>query len=305
VSSTVVLERPAYRPYRVHVAAVRRLSPSFVRVTFRGDDLDVFGTAGLDQRIKLLLPAADGRVSALGEGDWYQAWRDLPAETRSPLRTYTVRRIDVAAGELDVDFVVHHEPGPAGAWAEAAEIGHEIVIVGPDERSAGSRSGMDWHPGTARRVLLVGDETAVPAIGGIVESLDDDIEVEVFVEVPHAADRMTWRTGSGTRVQWIARDGAPHGEKLIDAVSRWCAASADLLSHAAAPRPQRLDDVDVDIDMIWDSPADADRDFYAWMAGESATVKTLRRMLVSTHGVDRSRVAFMGYWRLGQSERQG
>ena len=67
--------------------------------------------------------------------------------------------------------------------------------------------------------------------------------------------------------------------------------------------PQQLEEIDIDVDMLWDSPVDAPGEFYAWMAGESATVKTLRRLLVSTHGVDRKRVAFMGYWRAGRSER--
>jgi NADPH-dependent ferric siderophore reductase len=314
MTSPVVLDRPAYRPYIVRVAGVRQLSPSFVRVTFTGDDLEHFGTAGLDQRIKLLLPAPNGAISEVGQADaavldagtWYPTWRDLPSESRSPMRTYTVRRIDPRARELDVDFVVHHDPGPAGDWAMNAALGREIVIVGPDERSPYSRSGIDWHPGTARRILLVGDETAVPAIGGIVEALQTqtDLEVEVFVEVPHRDDVIDWRTSRRTSVHWIAREDDVHGRRLIQTIEQWCAASADLLMRAASPRPQALEDVDVDRDMIWDSPEDADGDFYAWMAGEAATVKTLRRLLVSTHGVDRKRVAFMGYWRLGQSERQ-
>lgn len=307
-----MLSRPAYRPYAVRVLGVRRLSPSFVRVTFGGNDLEHFGTAGLDQRIKMLLPTSAGTVSEVGQtdaemldaGTWFQTWRELPVESRSAMRTYTVRRIDPSARVLEVDFVVHHDPGPAGDWAMRAAPGDELVIVGPDERSPHSRSGIDWHPGTARRVLLVGDETAVPAIGGIVESLGDEVEVEVFVEVPCAGDVLEWNAGPRARVRWIPRDDAEHGRRLIQAVEQWCAASGDLLRRAASPRLQQLEDVDVDRDMIWDSPDDADGDFYAWMAGEAATVKTLRRLLVTTHGVDRKRVAFMGYWRLGQSERQ-
>lgn len=312
VPSPETLVRPSYRPYLVRVSDVERLSPSFVRVGFTGDDLVHFGTAGLDQRIKLLLPGVDGRLSDIGQddeevlasGSWYQAWRELPTASRSPLRTYTVRRIDPSARRLVVDFVVHHDPGPAGDWAMNAAVGHELLVVGPDERSPDSRQGLDWHPGTARRLLLVGDETAVPAIGGILESLDASVDVDVFVEVPFAADAVRWDVPESFRVTWIGRDEAEHGAQLQEQVGAWCAASGDVLARAAAPRPQILDDVDVDVDLLWDSPDDAEGDFYAWMAGESATVKALRRLLVTTHGVDRKRVAFMGYWRLGQSERQ-
>src|SRR5690606_2228331 len=131
----------------------------------------VFGTAGLDQRVKLSLPIADGTLCDIGQhdqdaidaGDWYTLWRELPNETRGPLRTYTVRRVDPGARRLWVDFVVHHDAGPAGSWAEQAAVGQQLIVVGPDQRSEGYRLGLDWHPGTARRVVLAGDETAAPA----------------------------------------------------------------------------------------------------------------------------------------------
>lgn len=305
--------RPAYRPYRTTVAAVERLSPHFVRVAFTAPDLEHFGTAGLDQRIKLLLPLADGSFSDLGAADdpdpvddatWYTRWRGLPAQIRNPLRTYTVRRIDAPGRRLTVDFVVHHDAGPAGAWAESAEVGQELLVVGPDERSPDSRSGIDWHPGTAKRVLLAGDETAAPAICGILESLDASHDVDAFIEVPTTDDVLDLDLPAGFRVAWLARGAREHGAALSDAVTAWSEASADVLARAAAPRRQELADIDVDRELLWDSPQDAEGDFYAWMAGEAAMVKGLRRHLVQGCGVDRKRVAFMGYWRLGQSERQ-
>lgn len=308
-SATVV--RPAYRPYVVRVRAVERLSAHFVRVCFTGPDLEWFGTAGLDQRIKVVLPLPDvpGGYSDFGQAehavDWYDRWRALPSARRNPFRTYTVRRVDVAARELTVDFVVHHDTGPAGAWAERAAVGDELVIVGPDERSPHSRVALDWHPGTARRLLLAGDETAAPAICSILESLDPRCELDAFVEVPRAEDalRPELPAASGVRLTWLARGDRPHGDALIEAVTAWTTRHADVLARAAAPRPQSLEEIDVDRDLLWDSPEDGDGEFYAWMAGESATVKTLRRLLVSECGVDRKRVAFMGYWRRGQSER--
>lgn len=312
MSSVVVSSRPSYRPYCAEVREVRRLSPSFVRVSFECEDFAHFGTAGLDQRIKLLLPLADGTISDVGQRDedaiatgaWYERWRTVPTAQRSALRTYTVRRVDPASCRIDVDFVVHHDAGPAGEWAAAVKVGQQLVIVGPDERSEQSRLGLDWHPGSARRLLLAGDETAVPAVSAILESLGEGFEVDAFLEVPTAADALHLELSAAHRVHWIARDDAPHGARLIAALEGWCAASTAVLARAAAPRPQVLDDVDVDREMIWDSPEDAEGEFYAWFAGEAATIKTLRRMLVTTGGVDRKRVAFMGYWRLGQSERQ-
>lgn len=301
--------RPAYRPYDLEVVDVQRLAPHFVRVTFSADALEHFGTAGLDQRIKLVLPleGVPGRYADLGQsdgaGDWYDRWRALPEAERNPFRTYTVRRIDIAARELDVDFVVHHDAGPAGSWAADAAIGQSVIVIGPDERSPHSRAGIDWHPGTARRLLLAGDETAAPAICGILESLDPRCEVDAFIEVPTAADILSPVLPVGVRLTWVPRGEAAHGAQLIDAVTQWAGQHGDVLARAAAPRPQVLEDVDVDLELLWDSPEAGDGEFYSWIAGEAATVKTLRRLLVSGCGVDRKRVAFMGYWRLGQAER--
>lgn len=311
-SLTETPTRPSYRPYRTQVAAVTRLSPHFARIELTGPDLDVFGTAGLDQRIKLILPRPDGSVTDIGQDDdaaidagtWYDRWRGVPGDTRSPLRTYTVRRIDPDARRLTIDFVLHHDPGPAGAWAENAVVGQELLVIGPDERSEGSRLGLDWHPGTARRVVLAGDETAAPAICGILERLGADFDVDAFIEVPTAADRLEIDVPDSFRVSWVPRDDREHGAALTESLTAWTERSSDVLAQAAAPRRQRLADVDVDRELIWDSPEDSEGEFYAWIAGESGMVKTLRRHLVQGCGVDRKRVAFMGYWRLGQSERQ-
>ncbi|MFT4219520.1 MAG: siderophore-interacting protein [Microbacterium sp.] len=309
MSTAETAVRPAYRPYRVTVSAVERLSPHFVRVAFTDEELRHFGTAGLDQRIKLLFPRADGGFADFGPHDspeaasWYDRWRALPDAERNPLRTYTVRRVDPARRELIVDFVVHGDAGPAGAWAEQAAPGRELIIVGPDQRSPDSRLGLDWHPGTARRLLLAGDETAAPAIAGILESLDDGHDVDAFIEVPTEADALPIACAERFRVAWLARGDRPHGDVLVAAVQAWADSAEEVLSRAAAPRPQELADVDVDQELIWDSPDDADGEFYAWIAGEAAAIKTIRRMLVSGKGVDRKRVAFMGYWRDGQSER--
>lgn len=311
-SSNSVVTRPAYRPYVARVLTAQRLSPHFVRVTFTADDFEVFGTAGLDQRIKLILPLPDGTVGDIGQrdaavidsGEWYTRWRELADDVRGPLRTYTVRRVDPSIRQVVVDFVLHHDAGPAGSWAETARPGHEIVIVGPDQRSDDYRVGLDWHPGTARRVLLAGDETAAPAISAILESLDASYDVDAFIEVPTAADVLDLDLADSVRLTWVAREDREHGAALSDAVEGWTSTSSDVLARAAAPRRQELADIDVDVELLWDSPDDAEGEFYAWIAGEAAMVKGLRRHLVQGSGVDRKRVAFMGYWRLGQSERQ-
>lgn len=304
--------RPAYRPYVAVVKSARRLSPHFARITLTSPDFDVFGVDRRDQRVKIVLPGPDGRLCDIGQadpeaidnGEWYARWRDLPDAERMPFRTYTVRRIDPEALELDIDFVLHHDAGPAGSWAETAAVGDRLIVVGPDARSPESAQGIDFHPGTARRILLAGDETAAPAICAVLEGLGPGVEAEAFIEVPSVDDALPLTAARG-RVRWLARDERPHGEALIEAIEAWTAVSGELLARAAAPRPQALEDIDVDVDLLWDSPDDGEGEFYAWIAGESQTVKVLRRLLVQGCGVDRKRVAFMGYWRAGQVERTG
>ena len=303
--------RPAYRPYRATVTEIRALSPHFTRVTFACGDFEHFGTECLDQRIKLLFPLPDGSFSDLGiddeeahlAGDWYERWRGLPEHRRNPFRTYTVRAIDTEECRLDIDFVAHGDGGPAARWLTSARPGDQLVVIGPDARSPHNGVGIDWRPGDARELLLVGDETAAPAIASILEALPTGCRARAFIEVPSAEDALELRLPDHASVSWLARGGdAVTGTALIPAVQRWLAAHPHLVSAAAAPEPQSLDEVDVDLDILWESPEEAHAGFYAWIAGESAAVKTLRRLLVREHGIDRSQVAFMGYWRRGRSE---
>ena len=303
--------RPAYRPYRATVAEVHRLSPHFTRVSFQCGDFEHFGTECLDQRIKLLFPLADGSFSDLGfddeesryAGDWYERWRGLPEHRRNPFRTYTVRAIDTDACRLDIDFVSHGDGGPAARWLLSVRPGSELIVIGPDARSPHRGVGIDWRPGDARELLLVGDETAAPAIASILEALPEGCRARAFVEVPTGDDALALDLPAHAEVTWLARgENAVTGTSLIPAVQGWLAANPRIVSRAAARGAQPLDEVDVDRDILWESPEGAHPGFYAWIAGESAAVKTLRRLLVREHGIDRSRVAFMGYWRRGRSE---
>ena len=310
----------------MRVSRVERLSPSFWQVTFTGPDVCDFGTEGLDQRIKLLLPNpdADGRApdpgfddpAALAAGDWYERWLAIPDAERPAMRTYTVRRVRAAVNEVDVVLVEHAvapgaEHGPAGQWLRVVSAagstvegsGALCVVVGPDARSDERGSGIDWRPGEATRLLLVGDETAAPAIVAILEATPD-VRATAFVEVPAAADELPAKIGPNARIIWLPRGPGVHGSRLLPAVTAWLDSHDGLLEGARATAPQEVDDTDVDLELIWDSPEAPHAGFYAWIAGEAGTVKALRRAVVTDRGVDRSQVAFMGYWRQGQAERQ-
>lgn len=309
-------DRPAYRPFRARLRRSVPLGPHFRLLTFAGPELHTLGTDGLDQRIKIVFPLADGHLDDLGvddaaaraAGDWYRRWRALPAPRRNPFRTFTIRAVRPWARELDVVVVEHPgggAAGPAARWLATARHGDEVLVIGPDARSVHSAVGIDFHPGDATRILLVGDETAAPAICAVLEALPPRRRAEALVEVPATGDVLPLDAGPHVDVAWLPRDGAPHGAPLERALRAWLAANPGLVRSARAPRPQDLPDVDVDTQLLWESPERGwGEELYAWLAGEAAVVRALRRCLVGEHGVDRRRVAFMGYWRHGRAEQQ-
>ena len=318
--------RASYRPFSVEVAHVHRVSTSFTRVTFTGPELHRFGTAGLDQRIKLVLPLADSGLTHFPDDhSWYDSWRLLPDEHRNPLRTYTVSQARPHLREVDVDFVNHvhgaaqgpgsesddggHARGPAARWLAAAVVGDRVAIVGPDADGENPRVGIEWQPGSARTLLLAGDETAAPAICAILSALPRDARGAAFIEVPFADDRLHTDAPAGVSVTWLARSGV-RGARLEPAVRAWASdslAAAQSALRAARPiagESRSDDDAFVpDGEILWEVPEGCPTEgLYAWLAGEAGVIKRLRRFLVSESGVDRRQVAFMGYWRDGKSE---
>ncbi|MFF2370147.1 siderophore-interacting protein [Agromyces sp. NPDC058110] len=316
-------DRPAYRNFAVTVARVEPLSPTFVNVTFTGDDLVDFGTAGLDQRVKVVLPLESNGFASFPDGeDWYSQWRELPAELRNPFRTYTVRAVRPDRREVDIVFACHGDVGPASRWAGRAKPGDELVLIGPDEFGAGRTVGIDWRPGDVGTLLLAGDETATPAICAILESLPENSVGAAFLEVPESGDVLEVRAPDGVDVRWLPRDTgahadrvgddahAQHGALLAPAVRDWVVRHlADLgvtraggdEAAAALAAAERADLPDTP---LWDVPAGQSLDgaCYAWLAGEASVITGLRRFLVREAGLDRRQVAFMGYWRRGRAE---
>lgn len=297
-----------WRFFTCDVRAVRQLSPSFRRITVGGDALARFADNGYDQRIKVVLPLPDSGLTHLPDGpDWYASWRALPDERRNPIRTYTVRAVRAYAGEVDIDFAMHGDGGPASRWAGRARPGDAVAILGPDAAHDGEHGGVEFRPPShASCLLLAGDETAVPAICSILERLPADARGEALLEVPHADDRWPVTAPAGMAVTWLPRSGGAHGGRLVPAVT---AAAERLLTvggvtGSGVTGDVELVDVDVDRDILWEVPvARATAAPYAWLAGEAGVIRALRRHLVSERGYDRGSVAFMGYWRLGRSDQ--
>ena len=305
MTAAVAVVTPVWRFYRVSVAAVTPLSPSFVRLTLTGPDLDEVADNGFDQRLKLVLPAPDGGFAHLTEGagtdGWYTDWRLLPAEQRPTIRTYTVRGVRPEARELDIDMVLHGDTGPASRFASTARPGDVAMLMGPNGRYDGTHGGLEFRPpaGHVGPTLLVGDATAVPAVLAIIERLPQDAYGEVVLEVPDAGDIADAPVPPGLRLTWLVRQRGA-GSALPEGVH--AAVERIGVEALAAPQAVPSDDVAED-EPLWDVPEDArPSGLYAWLAGESTIITGLRRYLVRERGVDRRGVAFMGYWKAGRPE---
>lgn len=292
----------AQQTYRLFDVALKQrtvLSPSLTRMVFAAPDVANMKTEGPDQRIKVFfpLPGQDAPQVPQGE-DWYARYRALPEDERAPMRTYTIRALRPEAGEVDVDFVLHGETGPASRWATHARIGDRIGLLAPDAQVADSSQGFEWKPpADVRRVLLVADETALPAVAGILEDLarwPHPPQVQAFLEVAHDADVLPLVAPVGAQLFWLAREGAAHGQLLQQAVQ----ARVGPLGLRAAE--QDLAEIDIDQDILWEQASAQGGGLYAWVAGEAGAVMAIRRHLVKDCGIDKRAITFMGYWRHGK-----
>ncbi|MFC7342282.1 siderophore-interacting protein [Saccharopolyspora griseoalba] len=249
----------------LEVVRTAELGPSMRRVTLGGEELQGFLDQHTGPNIKVFVPRPGQQrpvLPTLDEETGRYRWPE--PEVRPTMRTYTVRRYDEARGELDVDFVMHGEHGVASSWARRARPGDRLGVMGPGGKTCREA---DWY-------LLVGDETALPAISSIVEGLPPTARGQVLVEVDSAADHQRVPCPPDLSWTWLHRNGAAPGRsrQLHDAV-------------------QGLD-------------VPADLDVSAWVAGESGVVRGIRRHLRDERGMDARSVLAIGYWKQGMAETE-
>ena len=198
-------------PPRFRVAEVRsieRLSPRMVRVRLGGPDLEGLNVEQPAASVRLLLPSPTAQELVIPR--WNGNEFLLPDGGRPALRTFTPRRFDAEALELDLDIVIHG-PGVASEWAETAAAGDRAAVSGP-----GRGYVIDED---APAFLLGGDETAIPAISQLLEALPDDCPVQVHIEIADADARLPLPDHPGAVVGWhLLQAGARPGDALVAAV---------------------------------------------------------------------------------------
>jgi NADPH-dependent ferric siderophore reductase len=179
-----------------------------VGVTFAGPDLEGLAVEDPAASVRLLLPAP-GAHELVVPG-WNGNEFLLPGGRRPTIRTFTPRRVDLAALELDLEIVIHGT-GVASEWAEAAEPGDPAAISGPGRGYTIDRD--------AAAFLLAGDETAIPAVSQLLEGLPTEQPVQVHLEVAQPDARRTLPDRPGATVGWYdLPPGSPPGDALVAAV---------------------------------------------------------------------------------------
>jgi NADPH-dependent ferric siderophore reductase len=251
---TEIKPRKRFRP--VEVTAVEPITPRMVRVALAGDDLAGFEDIAPTQHLKLLFPAPGQDAPSLPESGPV-GLRFPDGQPRPAMRTFTPRRFDPETATLHVDFVLHDE-GPASAWARQAEVGQRLAVAGP-----GGRMPLTLGPG---RFIVAGDESALPAVGTLLEALPVDAVADVLLEVESGSDEIEFDSAAMLSVTWLRRQPGSFGRALHDGRG-----GPDVTGASGV-----------------------------WVACEAEAVRRVRRTLLTERHVDPATLVTRGYWRLGE-----
>ncbi|HEX3590499.1 MAG TPA: siderophore-interacting protein [Pseudonocardiaceae bacterium] len=245
---------------RMRVSRTEWLTPHMIRVVLRGPFVDNGFT---DKYVKLMFLRPD--VEYPEPIDLDEIRRDFLREQWPTTRTYTVRWADAATGEFAIDFVTHGDEGIAAPWAAAAQPGDEVIVRGPGGAYAPDPAAA-WH-------LLVGDESAIPAIGAALEALPAGVSARAFVQVADESEVQKLASPGEVEITWLYRTDHPTpaaaGEALVEQV-------------------RTLEFLPGDVQVF--------------VHGEAGFVAGLRRHLTAERGVPREALSISGYWRRGKNE---
>ncbi|HAS10516.1 MAG TPA: NADPH-dependent ferric siderophore reductase [Acidimicrobiaceae bacterium] len=253
------LVRHRLRLRMLEVREVQRPTPRVVRVALGGDELDGFSSDGPADHVKVFLPAPGERnpvVPTLGPDGI------VPTDGPRPVgRDYTPRHHRLDEGLLELDFVLH-DGGRASAWAAEAAVGDPLAVGGP--------RGSQVPAGRIEGLLLVADETGLPAVHNWLRWAPAGLPVTARIEVQDDADIQRLETAAALDVQWSTRGREAPGRSgvLVDALD-------------ALPRPAA--------------------GTLCWVAAETGVVGAVRSRLLRHHGVHPDRVHARGYWKLGDA----
>ena len=259
----IIATASSYRTFFTTVDSVAEINPALRQITFRGGDLaNDFAPVGPDTFLYLLLPPAGHTELTIDETFSWAAVRTMPPELQPVGAYYTLRDWRPDACELDIWVVIHGEGDDAGAasgWALEAQSGDPVALWGP-------RTAWDPPEGTDS-LLLVADETGLPAVAMILETVPETWPIRVIAEVADESVRQPLRAAEHIEVTWLHRDGTEAGttSAMFDAV---VGMDGPLSGHP-----------------------------YVWGGAESRTMTRIRRHVRDQWGLAKDQVSLVAYWR--------
>lgn len=257
VGEPVVSEDRRIRTFLTSVVAVSDVTPVLRQVTFGGGDLTSFEPLGPDTFLYLLLPPPGRTELGIDQSFTWEAHAAMAPEDQPRGAYYTLRSWRPDAAELDIWMVLHGDEGEASSWAGRARPGDQVALWGP-------RTAYE-PPADTESVLLVADETGLPAVAAILEQLPDHWSATVVAE-SDPAHRQPLPRRQGVDVRWCDRVGAAPG-------------STQLLVEAVEGLPALPECT------------------YVWGGGESRAMAAVRRHVRDVRGLERDSVSLVAYWR--------
>jgi NADPH-dependent ferric siderophore reductase len=238
------------------VVGASRLTPALVRIVLEGGDLERFEMVeATDAYVNLAFPPAGAPYDEVFEPAEVRATQDKqwwPARRR-----YTVRSWDPEARRLTIDFVVHGDTGVAGAWADRARPGDALVLEGP---AGGYRPDpdVDW-------LLMVGDESALPAIAASLEHVRPGTMTVVRLLCDGPDHEVALESPGNLALAWVHRSGDGRDDELL-------------------------------YEAVRDVPTLRGRG-HAFVHGEATEIRQIRKHLLTERGLSRADMSCSPYWR--------
>ncbi len=234
-----------------------KITPRLLSVVVTGDDLDGFADAAPTSHLKVFLPAAGQDAPNLPE--FAAAGAAQPDDGPAPtVRTYTPRGYDPATKALEIQFLLHGE-GPASEWAVRAKPGDKLAVAGPGGRFSLEPAADHWW--------LAADESAIPAVGTLLDALPETATVDVHIEVDGPDDEMEIAGPAKTTITWHHRGSSDaFGVELAEAAKA-----------ATIPDGTRI-----------------------WVACEAGAMRGIRRYFTRERGIPVAQLVTRGYWRTGE-----
>ena len=233
------------------VKRVNFISSNIKRITFTGADLSDFPENYESGYVKIRLPKLQ---KSINKDSTKKAF-----ETRS----YTIRSFRLSDLELDIDFLLHGDSGPASRWANSAQIDETISIAGPGPVKLATETA-DWY-------LFVGDMTALPAISVNLEKLPENAKGLAILEINSEEDKLKLEKPENLKIQWILNSDPTKGcKKLIESFKN----------------------------TKWEG-----KNPFAWVAGEFELMRCAKKILKNEKKLPNESIYFSSYWKIGEEDK--